>query len=96
MKSPNCFLEKKSFASFITYAKALYPSYHPHCRKKMIVQDHVMKFRTLTEFDSQFLLRNINHTMLLDLLDLGTLYAFYLTYQLSLLPPSQRRNRLHS
>ena len=37
----------------------------------MIVQDHVMQFKSLTEFDSSFLLRNINQTMLLDLLETG-------------------------
>lgn len=43
----------------------------------MITQDHVAKFATMTAIDRQFLLRNINHTMLLELVDMGKINTIY-------------------
>lgn len=37
----------------------------------MVTQDHIVKLANLTAVDKQFILRNLNQTMLLELLDYG-------------------------
>ena len=68
--------QKKCISNFLQYVFIYLYSFKTYdtnaLRKKIITQDHVAKFANLTAIDRTFILRNINQTMLLEIIDFGT------------------------
>ena len=61
-----------NFSQYVSIFRHSFKTIHTIAiRKKIITEDHVVKFANLTAVDLTFLVRNITLTMLMDIINLG-------------------------